>query len=298
MKPSFSGWITVCVPHYNCHRYIRRAVDSLLAQSYPWVRIIVINDGDSRPPWQELASIKDPRLLRYDLSKNNGYYFCLEVARLATPDAYFMMQDADDWAAPDRAAILLDSMLRDKSDLAVSAQPQFCEGRDGTPRQVGVRWNRLAKDGAKERFVIQQTVTSEFNYRVPHAGLIRTSALQDVGGYYGGVRVGWDTLLTNLVLMIGSISWTPEPLYYRFVRSDSLTHSVRTGVESDYATKVSQYIRAIYKECYDRYRSYMGGEITRVRLATDLQDICGRHVSSEDRAAIRFHADELRGAMR
>jgi|SRR5271166_817934 len=130
MSITYSGWITACVAHYRCQRYIKRAVESLLDQSYPWVRVIVINDGDPVAPWRELASIRDARLVRFNLKANHGCFFCWEVARRATPDHFFMMQDADDWAAPDRAAALLSSMLEAKSDLAVSAQPQFCDGAD------------------------------------------------------------------------------------------------------------------------------------------------------------------------
>jgi glycosyltransferase involved in cell wall biosynthesis len=297
MKPRFDGWITACVAHYKCQRYVHRAVASLLSQTYPWIRVIVINDGDPCPPWRELGSIRDPRLVRFSLPKNGGCFFCWEVARRATHDPFFMMQDADDWAAPNRAEALLESLLSKKSDLAVSAQPQFCERSDGTPYQTSVRWNQMVQEETNKPFVVQRALSEEFRYRAPHHGLIRTSALREIGGYYGGFRIGWDTLLTNLVLMVGSISWTPEQLYFRLVRPDSLTHSVHTGAQSEYAAGVSRCLRMIYQECFAHYQTYRRMQINRAQLSDRIQSICGRHLSADDKAALNLQSGKLRGAM-
>lgn len=94
-----------------------------------------------------------------------------------------MMQDADDWAAPRRAATLVNNLLSNNSDLAVSAQPQFRESDDGTPYQVSISWNRAENDETQSRFVLQHSITDKFSYRAPHHGLIRLSALDRVGGY-------------------------------------------------------------------------------------------------------------------
>src|SRR5579859_5430453 len=96
-------WVTACIPTYRCTRYLRDAVLSLLNQTYPFLRVVVINDGDPNPPWAALADITDPRLLRFDLKENRGPYFALAVALEATPDPFFLIQDADDVSAPNRA---------------------------------------------------------------------------------------------------------------------------------------------------------------------------------------------------
>src|SRR5271166_1826071 len=129
-------------------------------------------------------------------------------------------------------------MLEAKSDLAVSAQPQFCETSEGTPYQIAVRWDRMSREKTAQQFTVIPWISEDFLYRAPHHGLVRKTALERIGGYYGGFRVGWDTLLTNVIMMTGSISWIPEQLYYRLVRSDSLTHSTQTGTASAYANAV------------------------------------------------------------
>jgi hypothetical protein len=205
-----------------------------------------------------------------------------------------MMQDADDWAPPTRAATLLEVLLRDRADLAVSAQPQFSELPDGTSFPVAVRWDRMLHKPTADKFVVQCALTEKFLYRAPHHGLVRVAALRRVGGYYGGFRIGWDTLLTNLILMTGSIGWTPEPLYYRLIRCDSLTHSAETGTESEYALRVSRCLRRLYDDCYGFYTRFRAGEIDHNRLLQGIRWASQRYVTQEQAVELHKQASRLR----
>jgi hypothetical protein len=220
------------------------------------------------------------------------------VARRATPDSYFMIQDADDWAAPRRAAVLLTTLLKKNADLAVSAQPQFCEMVDGTPYQVGTRWDRIAGREDGSTFAVQTALNNRFLYRVPHHGLFRMAVLNKVGGYYGGFHVGgWDTLLTNLILMIGSVGWTPEPLYYRFLRPNSVTHSTVTGFNSAYASAVSKCLSDLYRQCYAEFVRYRAGQSSYDALVRFIQQRSRRNVTPEDKTLLASEALRLRRAM-
>jgi len=40
-------WITVLMPVYNGERYVRQAIESILAQTHPWFEFLIINDGST-----------------------------------------------------------------------------------------------------------------------------------------------------------------------------------------------------------------------------------------------------------
>ena len=292
----FAGWVTACIPHYRCRRDIRRAVESLLCQTYPWVRVIVVNDGDPDPPWPELQSIYDPRLICFGLDANSGPYFGTEVASRATPDPFFLIQDADDWSDKHRVECLLSLLQRDASNFAVCAQPQVVQRPRGN-EIVDVRWKRESDMQDAEPFTIQQRLSRQFRYRAPHHGLFRNSALRAVGGYYVGMRISYDTLIPNLILMTGSISHTRRELYYRVIREESLTHSPGTGVRSTAARAEDVTKRAIYEACYDHYERYVRGRCSATYLLEHIRRICNSHIPSAHASVLDIECRRLRRAL-
>jgi glycosyltransferase involved in cell wall biosynthesis len=296
MSIPFVGWVTACIPHFACQIYVRRAVESLLGQSYPWIRIIVINDADEVPPWRELASLRDTRLTTFSVKQNAGPYFCLELARRVTPDPYFLIQDADDWSAPDRVERLLQALLRDNSDFAVSAQPQVIE--DGGIKVVEIRWERASDYPVSDSFIVQRSITPEYKYRSPHHGLFRSSSLRAIGGYYCGLRISHDTLIPNLILMTGRISHVSKRLYYRFIRPESLTHSASTGIGTANARHELRIQHEIYRLCYFYYERFSSGEISNGQLTTAIRSVCAATVPAWQQSALRYETKRLFTALR
>jgi hypothetical protein len=268
-------------------------VESLLVQSHKDLTVVVVNDGDPDPPWNELAHIRDPRLVRFSLQANRGPYFASAVVLEATTAPYFLIQDADDWSAPNRVACLLDRLERDRSDLAVSAQPQYVE-RAGGHFLLSIRWERASSVAPKTEPTFDPRLTPSFRYRAPHAGLFRAKSLRQVGGYCAGFRVGYDTLLTNLVLMTGRISHVPLPLYFRLVRPESLTHSSQTGVGSAFASSTHQRIVRLYRACFFHYSQFLAGRMDSMRLKEAICDVCSRGVSPAAKKQLLLETDRLR----
>lgn len=294
----FNGLVTACIPYFQCAAHVCGAVESLLSQSYTNILVIVMNDGDPNPPWRALSHIRDPRLVRFELSANRGPYFALEVARAASAGQYFLIQDADDWSASSRVQHLVRALEREGSDLAVSAQPQYIDAQ-GRRKILDIRWRRMVKSPARrDRFVVKTVLGPEFEYRLPHAGLFRNSLLQQLGGYYGGFRVGYDTLLTNLVLMTGKVSHVRLPLYWRLVRPESLTHSDSTGITSDFAQRATGEIRKLYKACYAWYTHFQSRRISREELKRGIRMICWSHVPIHERHALLQETHRLVSVLR
>ena len=102
--------VVASVPYFNARGYIRRAVESLLAQTHRRLTVVVVCDGDPYPPWPELAHIQDPRLVRFSLARNYGPYFAHQVVLGASTDRYFLVQDSDDWSTPARVSALLHAL--------------------------------------------------------------------------------------------------------------------------------------------------------------------------------------------
>jgi glycosyltransferase involved in cell wall biosynthesis len=282
------GFITACIPTFKCTKYIRHSVQSLLNQTYPYLRIIVINDGDPEPPWRSLADISDPRLIRFNLPENRGPYFALAVALEATPDSFFLVQDADDWSPSHRVATLLQMLRRDNSQYAFSTLAQFCDHHLG-----GIVPSEPMFAAGPDTDAIY-----EFRNRMPHVGLFSTQALRQLGGYYGGFKFGYDMLLTSLFLLAGRVSWTPEWLYWRRLRPTSLSHAPDTGWKSNKRRQVRAEMRELYHYAYRDYESFVRRQISGTDFLGLLRwRVAARRCPSDERR-ISDMASGLRRALR
>jgi len=290
--------VVACIPYYQCRTHVRRAVQSLLDQTHRNITVVVVNDNDPEQPWDLLEDIRDPRLVRFSLLVNHGPYFANAVVLNACTAPYFLIQDADDWSASTRVATLLERLESEGSDLAISAQPQYVEYGHGN-KVLDVRWATVSCNCMEgRRFVVRPRVAPEFAYRVPHAGLFRSNSIRRVGGYYGGFRIAYDTLLTNLILMTGRVSHVAQPLYYRLVRPESLTHSPLTGFRSAHARKVHRAIVALYRRCFSWYSEYLAGRVDSRRLGEVIRGSIARNISASDSHQLAMETQRLKQALR
>jgi GT2 family glycosyltransferase len=98
--------LSVIMPAYNCRRFVREAVNSILAQTFTHFEFIIIDDGSTDGTTAELKSLaaSDARI-RLISRPNTGYTKALiEAMSLATAPLIARM-DADDVSMPERFAL-------------------------------------------------------------------------------------------------------------------------------------------------------------------------------------------------
>lgn len=297
--------VAASVPYFNARAYIRRAVESLLTQTHRNLTVIVVNDGDPNPPWDLLADIDDPRLIRFDLDLNYGPYFAHHIVFSASNTPFFLVQDADDWSTPTRVSTLLHALITDGSDLAFSAWQQYRGDEDGHLQRDSIRWRRrqpgdplLAPPGQRELFLFDPLLNEHFVNRAAHHGLFRREALDSLGGYYAGFRMNYDTLLTNFLLMTGRVSFVDEPHYQYVIRPDSLSHSQATGVRSPIRIATKQRLAAMYREAFADYRAWMRGQLSSVEFSARIRQLAARNVTPELRQALNAETARMANVIR
>jgi glycosyltransferase involved in cell wall biosynthesis len=109
----------VVIPTWNRAELIRRAVDSVLAQTFADFEIIVVDDGSDDGTPAELKRITDPRvrLLRLD---HEGVSAARNAGVRAATGAYVAFLDSDDEAYPPWLERLAEGLRRSAADVAVS----------------------------------------------------------------------------------------------------------------------------------------------------------------------------------
>lgn len=214
--------VTVGVPAYNAQRYLSLALDSLIAQTYENIEILVVDNAstDSTPDIVQRYAERDPRI-RYvrnpeNIGAGRNFKRCLELARTE----YFRWQSADDLSAPtfvERCVAVLDS------------EPDVIQAY---PRTVLIdeNGNELSKyddpietlsDSPRERYL---HVMNNLGLVNAYYGVMRTELLRKTGVH--GAYLGADLIVQAEIALYGKIRAIPEYLYFRRMHAEA--HSAMT----------------------------------------------------------------------
>ena len=112
--------ITVIVPVYNVENYLRKCLDSIIAQTYKNIEIIVVNDGStdaSGQICQEYTQI-DNRIV-YIEKENGGLSEARNVGLDKMTGSYVTFIDSDDWVELDYVEILYKKIIEYQADISV-----------------------------------------------------------------------------------------------------------------------------------------------------------------------------------
>jgi glycosyltransferase involved in cell wall biosynthesis len=106
-----SAKIAVLLCAHNADRYIKEAIDSILAQSFKDFEFIIIENGSTDKTWGMIKSFKDSRIKAFQ-TPIKQLSFNLNFGMIQTEAEYIARMDADDIARPQRLvkqAAFLDS---------------------------------------------------------------------------------------------------------------------------------------------------------------------------------------------
>ena len=123
----------MCMPVYNCRRYVAEAVESILGQTFSDFEFLIIDDGstDGTLPILERYAARDPRV-RLTSRPNKGVPATLKELVDQSRGEFIARMDADDIALPERFKKQVD-YLRSHPDCVVVGCRVWEIDADGDP---------------------------------------------------------------------------------------------------------------------------------------------------------------------
>lgn len=113
--------ISIIIPAYNASNYLGEAIDSALAQTYPNVEIIVVNDGSKDDGATERIALSYGDKIRYFSKKNGGSSSALNMGIANMTGEWFSWLSHDDLYLPkklEKQVAYMDSLRGDCSAIS------------------------------------------------------------------------------------------------------------------------------------------------------------------------------------
>ena len=112
--------VSVIVPAYNAEKYLKECLDSICAQTYPALEIIVVDDGskDATASIIKNCAEQDVRIIPF-YNENHGVSYSRNFGLEHCTGEYVTFVDADDLVARDFANQMVHDLEESDADMAV-----------------------------------------------------------------------------------------------------------------------------------------------------------------------------------
>lgn len=113
--------VSIIVPLYNCEKYIKRCISSILLQTYDNIEIIVVDDGSIDKGAQIVKSIqKKQGAIKYFYQENSGPGVARNKAIEKAEGKYLLFVDSDDYISSDYIEKLVDVAEKKAAELVIA----------------------------------------------------------------------------------------------------------------------------------------------------------------------------------
>ena len=254
--------VTVIIPAYRVEKRLGKCVESVCAQTWENLEILIIDDGspDGTGRVAEEWAAKDARI-RVAHQENAGVSSARNRGLDMASGEWIRFVDADDWLPPDSIEKLLGKVQREKSDMVIAGYEHqvgdFCHPFNLAKRDDTVSWEEYLK--------FLNPRANSFFCGVLWNKLFRRDLILRCGARFeSGLGFGEDFLFVCGYLKVAErISFSTD-VVYRYIRHpdsmtfaqswDSVKHPVR-----NLKTKIRVYrgMKDLYRcrGVYDQYRS-------------------------------------------
>lgn len=204
--------ISIVVPIYNVEEYLPRCLDSIIAQTYTNIEIMLIDDGspDNAGAICNEYATKDSRIRVFHIP-NGGVAKARQLGVESSTGDYIVFVDPDDWLPLDSVEVLYSNMS-EEVDLVVGAYTKFRMNQE----QVFIKRNSVVLDTPNyiERLTTKKIVLT------PWGRLYRRSLF--VSHSFPRVKRSQDFLMNyELSCRVRTVKLIEKSVYNYFEREDS-----------------------------------------------------------------------------
>jgi len=200
---------SVIIPLYNKADHIRKAVHSVLHQTFTDFELIVVNDGSTDGGLDRIKCLKDERIKIFSqqnagvsAARNNG-------VKEATHD-YIAFLDADDWWDA-RYLNEMNNLINNFPEAGLYGA-KYREVKNGRQREAIIRLDHTFKEGYIHYF--EAYAKTNWMPLFPSSAVMPKRVFDEMGGFKPLLKLGEDFDLWVRVALKYKVAYLNKPLVY------------------------------------------------------------------------------------
>lgn len=215
--------ISVIVPVYKVEPYLSTCVDSVLAQTYKNLEIILVDDGspDRCGEICDEYAQKHPHI-RVIHKENGGLSSARNAGMREMRGEYVSFVDSDDTIRPEMIETLYNHLTQSSADISI-CKFEYCSKQEGNDRDEPPQEHELkvfSRDEALENLLISKYYGGQMCTKLFKREIVKDLYLDESILFIEDLEFS-----TRAMIRAKRVCYTPAVLYNYFLRDSSLLHS-------------------------------------------------------------------------
>ena len=265
--------ISIIVPVYNVEKYLNKCVDSILAQTYTNIEVILVDDGATDTSGSICDTYKKDSRVKVVHKENGGLSDARNAGIEASTGEYLVFIDSDDFIDSKMIETLYNAIVTTNSDISICDFVFYSENEK--------KYNKYSKTS----FIIEGEEKFKYLYNefdvvsiVQWNKIYRKSIFKDIKYPYQKINED-EFVIANEFYNARKISYILKPLYFYRQREDSImgTFNVKrfNAIEA-YENRINFY------EEKKLYKYKLKTMIDQLNLLTRLFEMCAKTSFSKE----------------
>jgi glycosyltransferase involved in cell wall biosynthesis len=213
--------VSILMPVYNAGKYLKIAIDGILAQTFSDFELIIVNDGSIDNSEEIILSYTDSRI-KYFKQENAGVAQTLNNGLKFCTGKYIRRHDADDLSTPNAIEKQIEFLNRNPQFPLVGTRITFMTSNG----KIAKKYTNPTKKVFNEKYFIEVTKENYWETRpIIHATILAKKCLfEEVGVYRTEFTTAEDIDLWYRILEKHPLAVINECNYFVRLHGTSNTH--------------------------------------------------------------------------
>lgn len=188
---------SVIMPTYNCEKYVKTAIDSVLSQTYSDFELIIVDDGSEDNTYQICSQFSDSTKVFVYKKEHNGVSAARNYGISKAKGEYILFIDCDDTWHPDLLKICDESISVDDNMILFGIKSDFYSN-DGVFKYSSNDFDEKKEDSVISLDNGSDEIFARYNFASPCNKLFRKKIIESNGIAFSPECVYLEDLKFNL----------------------------------------------------------------------------------------------------